>query len=98
MISRLTFRPEVPADLASAASWYDHQRAGLGEEFLSEYRLALDALVKRPLLRPEDQSGMRFWLVKRFPYRIFHRAHDNIVVAAVFHVRRNPTRLKNRGG
>ena len=98
MIIRLTFRPEVPADLASAASWYHHQRAGLGEEFLSEYRLALDALVKRPLLRPEDQSGMRFWLVKRFPYRIFYRVQDdNIVVAAVFHVRRNPARLKDRG-
>jgi plasmid stabilization system protein ParE len=95
---RVSFRPEIPFDLASAATWYDDQRIGLGDEFLAEYRLALECMLEQPLLRAEEKRGMRFWLLKRFPYRIcYYLRSDEIVVAAVFHVRRNPARLRNRG-
>ncbi len=98
MSFRLCFRPEIPLDLASAAIWYDDQRIGLGDEFLAEYRVTLDYLMEQPLLRAEDKCGMRFWVLKRFPYRIcYYVRNDEIVVAAVFHVRRNPARLRSRG-
>ena len=45
MTDRLTFRAEIPDDLASAANWYDRQHLGLGDEFLAEYRRTLDMLV-----------------------------------------------------
>ncbi len=64
----VSFRAEVPSDLASAANWYDNQREGLGEEFLNEYRLALDGLVKLPLARAADSTGMWFRRLKRFSF------------------------------
>jgi plasmid stabilization system protein ParE len=94
----VSFRAEVPLDLASAADWYDNQRQGLGDEFLNEYRVALDGLVKSPLARVADPTGMRFRRMKRFPYRICYRVcEDEIVVAAIFHARRDPNRLLDRG-
>ena len=97
MTLRLTFRPEIPTDLASAANWYDHQHLGLGDEFLSDYRRTLDMLISSPLLRAADSTGMRFWRLKRFPYRILYRVGDNsILVAAVFHTRRDPNTLLER--
>ena len=81
MSYRLSFRPEIPVDLALATRWYDDQRIGLGDEFLVEYRLALDCLLDQPLLRAEDRRAMRFWLLKRFPYRICYLLRgDEIVI------------------
>ena len=98
MTDRLTFRAEIPDDLASAANWYDLQHLGLGDEFLAEYRRTLAMLVASPLLHAADLTGMRFWRLMRFPYRICYRVGDNsILVAAVFHARRSPKILRKRG-
>ena len=94
---KVSFRPEIPSELASAANWYDDQRAGLGEEFLCEYHLALDALLESPHLHAPDEMGIRFRRLKRFPYRICYRVIENeILVAAVFHAQRDPKRLLDR--
>ncbi|HMO18574.1 MAG TPA: type II toxin-antitoxin system RelE/ParE family toxin [Oligoflexia bacterium] len=88
--------------MASGATWYDRQVPGLGDEFLGEYRLALDKVLELPLAQAADSSGMRFQRLKRFPYRICYRVQEmgvqemEILVAAVFHMRRNPDRLSNR--
>lgn len=93
----VTFRPEVASDLASAANWYDQQESGLGDEFLEEYRRALIRLAELPLARAADHSGLRYLKLDRFPYRTCYRVREKeIVVAAVFHMRRNPNRLLDR--
>ena len=92
------FRAEVPLDLASAANWYDQQQPGLGEEFLNEYRRALDGLVESPLVHAADSTGMRFRRLRRFPYRICYRVGETeLLIAAIFHARRDPKRLLDRG-
>ena len=41
----LRFRPEVVADLETAAKWYDGRSLGLGSAFLGECKSALDNIV-----------------------------------------------------
>lgn len=44
-------RPETERDLAAAASWYEQQRAGLGQEFADEFVAMQDRLSETPLIR-----------------------------------------------
>ena len=37
-------RPEAELDLAGAASWYEQQRRGLGQEFLDEFLALINKL------------------------------------------------------
>ena len=45
---QLRFRPEVVADLANAAKWYDGRSPGRGAAFLGECKSALDNVVDNP--------------------------------------------------
>jgi hypothetical protein len=47
---RVVVRPEIEHDLADAADWYDSREDGLGDRFLAEVLLVLDALVDNPML------------------------------------------------
>lgn len=83
-------------EAAEAAIWYDDQRAGLGDDFLTELRHALDRVRDRPaeLSRLELYHGrhdVRRCLLKRFPYLvIFVCRPDEVVVVAISHARRRP--------
>jgi hypothetical protein len=41
---RVEFRPEVEADVAEAAAWYEARQTGLGAEFVEEIIRVWDAL------------------------------------------------------
>lgn len=47
---QVDIRPELEADVTTAAVWYETQRSGLGEEFREEVIKVLDALAVNPLL------------------------------------------------
>lgn len=50
MSYRVVVRPEVDADLIEAEAWYEHQKAGLGSEFLRAAREMIDGLSTNPLI------------------------------------------------
>ncbi len=41
-------RPEANRDVAAAASWYEQQRHGLGQEFLDEFMAVCASLSESP--------------------------------------------------
>ena len=43
MTRRLIIRPEVEADIAGAALWYEDRERGLGDKVLNEIRAASNA-------------------------------------------------------
>jgi plasmid stabilization system protein ParE len=95
----LTVRLRRPAeeDLAVASSWYEQQRKGLGQEFLDQAMLVLDAIAERPLLYPEVHRNARRALMARFPFAIYFRVEaEEIVVVAVMHGSRHPLRWQSR--
>ena len=88
--------PAAELEAADAAIWYDDQRPGLGDEFLSEFRRALDRIAAAPesFSRLETYTGkddVRRCMLKQFPYIVvFVRRAEAIIVVAVSHVRRRP--------
>jgi toxin ParE1/3/4 len=73
MIRRLIIRAEAEADISDAALWYQAKRAGLGEEFITEVRAAIESAAANPrkYRRLRRRPEVRRVLTRRFPYRVF---------------------------
>ena len=91
MIVDVILRSRAERDLEVARSWYDAQRAGLGEEFLISVQERLEAIRRFPESSPAIYGKVRRAVVKRFPYLLFYLlAPGRVVVLAVLHTSRNP--------
>ena len=93
----LTFRPEVRDEIDVAYSWYEGQRAGLGEEFLEALSEHLDELKENPRLCAPLYRQVRAWPMKRFPYVVYYRIRrKEILILAVQHGGQDPERWRTR--
>jgi plasmid stabilization system protein ParE len=93
----LVFRPEARDEIDEAYAWYERQRPGLGEGFLSAVREVLDRIQGTPEAYAQVYRDVRCGLTRRFPYGVFYRVEaDRIVVLAVYHSRRDPRGWQDR--
>lgn len=84
-------RLRAERDIESARAWYEAQRPGLGEEFLSSVQARLEAIREFPETCPTIYRSVRRAVVHRFPYLIFYLlSPGKIVVLAVLHTSRSP--------
>ena len=91
--------PEADREMRAAYEWYEHQRTGLGADFLAALRSTLDGLTRTPHtgpLWPSERArtlGVRRALLPRFRYVLPYLVlgNERIVVLAVAHMRRSPT-------
>jgi toxin ParE1/3/4 len=91
MTRRFIVRPLAEADLDDAARWYEDERAGLAERFLSDADQTFARVRDRPFQFPTVGGDVRRALLHTFPYAVYFRASDGVVaVLAVLHLRRNP--------
>ena len=96
-MTKLLLRPAAAADIEDAYRWYERQRVGLGEEFLTAVDAALQDLVAHPATYAVIHRETRRVLLPRFPYAIFYRLyHETVIVIACMHGRRDPKRWKGR--
>ncbi len=87
----LVFRRAVGRDLAAAYAWYEKQRVGLGEQFLTEINVSFDTIEEFPKMFAAVHAEVRRAIVSRFPYAIFYRVESNrIVIFTVLHTARDP--------
>ena len=94
---RFIVRPAAAADIDEAFLWYEGQHAGLGHEFLAAAQTLLDVIAEHPLRYPVIRRNTRRALLRRFPYAIYYRVYENIVVVvACMHGRRSPRRWLSR--
>jgi plasmid stabilization system protein ParE len=93
---RVVLRPRAESDLEKARDWYDEHQTGLGMAFLDDVDLAIAQFNDAPLALPEYHRGFRRVLLRKFPYKIFDRVHDDaIVVFRILHARRDhPAHLR----
>jgi plasmid stabilization system protein ParE len=79
-----------------AYDWYESQKVGLGELFLTELDRNYQRLQTFPTAYSKRESRYRHSKLKRFPYIVvFKIIKTQIVVYAVFHTSRDPNnRLK----
>lgn len=84
----LLVRTGAEADLASARTSYEQQRAGMGFEFLDEVARALHELQAAPESPRLYYRNFRRVLLRRFPYKIFYQViGDRIVIFRVLHAK-----------
>ena len=91
MPRRWIVRPLAESDIERAAAWYENRRTGLGFRFLDATDQLLARLRVSPLQFPLVSTDVRRALLHTFPYAVYFRAIDDVVVVlAVLHLRRDP--------
>lgn len=90
---RVIIRPNAETDLQEAWTWYESQRAGLGDELLIEIRAAIRRLETDPERRPFYYRDFRRLLARRFPYKFFYRVEGGrVIVFRILHAKREHRR------
>jgi plasmid stabilization system protein ParE len=97
MAAELILTPEFLEDIIDVADWYDHQIAGLGQDFLEGIDACIDKIAKMPTIYEMVKRNYRRALVRRFPYAIFFESVDSrVTVYAVIHTARHPDTWRER--
>ena len=97
MSLEVRLRQEAEEDLADAATWYEAQRRGLGNDFLDQALATFAMIAKNPVMFPAVHRNTRRALLHRFPFGVYYRIEaDAIVVVSVMHGSRDPRRWQKR--
>jgi toxin ParE1/3/4 len=97
MIPDVRFHPEAELELLEAADFYDHERPGLGSDFLDEVDRALRGVIEHPESSPMALGLTRKLVLRRFPYSVMYYLMDEgIVVSSIAHQRRRPYYWRDR--
>ena len=97
MSYEVQIRRAAELDVAEVQLWYEAQRSVLGSEFHSEVSQVIDRLAETPLIYQVAYQGIRRAIVQRFPYLIWYRVLDEVVVVlACTQGRRDPNKTMAR--
>ena len=87
----LIVRPRAFRELAEIQDWYEERSPGLGLVWLREVERAVKRIMAAPDSCPMSRPPVRSLRLRRFPYHMFYwHEDDEIIVAAVLHIRRHP--------
>jgi toxin ParE1/3/4 len=76
---RLSYHSRARQELTNAASWYQHERTGLGQKFLDDYKATLVRILAHPEAHAVVWGTCRLASLKTFPYGIVYRIGDNVI-------------------
>ena len=94
---RIIFTSAAEQDITDAALWYDEHQPGLGEHFLHAVEIAATTAAEAPDRHLRVHDALRRVLVHRFPYAlVFRESRDEVVVAACYHLHRDPAVWQSR--
>jgi plasmid stabilization system protein ParE len=97
MAAERIFALEAEQDIDEAYRWYERQRDGLGEDFLSSVEACLDAVCRMPTRFATFQENYRRALVRRFPYAVFFEySEGKVIIYGIIHTSRNPDKWRER--
>ena len=93
----IRLREESERDLEEAASWYESQRQGLGEDFLDTVLQMLSTIEQSPMSFPIVHRSIHRAVLPKFPFSVFYFVQDSEVsVISVMHGSRHPSRWQRR--
>jgi toxin ParE1/3/4 len=98
---RVSWHPNVGADLIQAAKYYEGLREGLGIEFLHEAERVVREVIRHPSYwRQVHRSGIRRSRFDRFPYAVFYSlrgsSHSVLRILGVMSGYQNPLQYRRR--
>lgn len=84
-------------DYTEALLWYAERSVRVADRFDLEFDRAIQIVASDPESFPRCDDRHRYYLMRRFPYQIIYRPHDDyLVVIAVAHASREPQFWANR--
>lgn len=87
----ILIKPNAIQMAKDAYDWYEEQKEGLGDLFLSELSRCYIKLEKNPLFYQKLKKHYRHLVLNKFPYvLIFEIIGEEIIIFAVFHTARSP--------
>lgn len=87
---QIILKPKAVAMTEQAYNWYETQRVGLGEIFLSALDVCYKKLQINPNVYRRVHKHYRQATLKKFPYVITYEIIKNeVVVLYIFHTKRN---------
>jgi toxin ParE1/3/4 len=96
-VKQLRLLEHAEFDLDESAAWYDEQEPGIGEEFMTETRMAIRRILDNPDTYPIVRGNVRRFVMKRFPFLIYYTSDVNeLTVLRVIHSSREPDEWKKR--
>ncbi|MBX3256103.1 MAG: hypothetical protein KF862_18345 [Chitinophagaceae bacterium] len=79
--------------IKNIADWYNRQQKGLGTRFKTALKAEIKIIQKGPFSRSFRYDGVRFAVVKKFPYAAHYTVTEEkkqIIIHAVFAFSENP--------
>ena len=78
-------------DYTESLTWYAERSIDAANDFDAEFDRAISQIAREPECFPMCDSRHRYFLLRRFPFRIIYRiVASDIVVIAVAHGSRSP--------
>lgn len=91
------FHPEAEAEFLEAIAYYEERAPGLGLDFSTEVRAAVQRIQAYPLAWQVLEGEIRRALVHRFPYGVLYAVEKNrIWIVAVMNLHRQPEYWQER--
>jgi toxin ParE1/3/4 len=84
---------EAEPELRAAAYWYDEQRPGLGDDFLTAIHGVIQHIAEKPraFAAYRDLPDVRRVLLKGFPYAVVFQLYESdVYILSIAHQRRRP--------
>ena len=94
---RVRLTRQARLNVAQAAQWCEAKREGLGDEFLDRVQEGLDQMGLNPLGYAKLRGENRRCNLDQFPYALWFKIVDEIVVVGCLHGHRHPVLAKERG-
>ena len=93
----LSFHPEAVEEAAAAREWYAERSPRAADAFVAELERGFAVLQEAPHRWPEDVTGTRRLLLRRFPFALIYALRvDRVLVLAVAHLHRRPGYWRDR--
>lgn len=73
---RLNYHPEAEAEIVESVEYYRERSPELAARFLREFQAAIEPIERNPILWGVIRGDLRRCLLRRFPYGIYYRVHD----------------------
>lgn len=98
MLFNYLLSAEAENDVLESYVWYENQKDGLGERFLSTLDLAKDLILSNPnTYKLVFKKRVRAFHLSEFPFTIYHHINrKDVNVLAIFHTSGNPSIWKKR--
>lgn len=85
---KLIVRKEAEREIHRAYTWYEHQRPGLGEHFLSELEHGFARIQQHPKMYGAAYKAIRKAPLRTFQYSIYYLTDNRgLIVLRVLHHR-----------